>query len=234
MLVILIQPGIERLNCIQLEREPQQAFTLGGGKLAVELVEAVQQIEFGQYHVQWQARPQLGADFVQACAQPMGQRDALVGLAMQQRRQVDDQQHTIKRPLASITHKPAQQVLPQPGLCTERREGSSLGGVVGGRASRGLLTDEDTGRVNDHGIVADPPTDRVSRCFNLSTPCLGLVDSRQGKALIGAVDEAGFTGFFIAQHQVPGQPVQGASPTGIVEVSLKPLAQRLLLRLHER
>ena len=232
VLVILIQPGVERVNRIQLEGEPQQAFTLGGRKLAVELVEAVQQIEFGQYHVQRQARAQLTAHFVQACAQPMGQRDPLLGLAMQQRRQVDHQQHTIERPLASLTLQPAQQVLPQTGLDTGRRGG--IGGVVGRRASRWFLTDENTGRIDDHSIVTDPPAYREGQCFSLSAPCLGLVDTRQGKALIGAVDEAAFTGLFVAQHQVPRQPVQRASPTGIVEIPLKPLAQGPLLRLHER
>ena len=103
VLVILIQPDVERVNRIQFEGEPQQVFAPGGRKLAVELIEAVQQIEFAQYHIERQARTQVAAHFVQAGAQPVGQRNALLRRAMQQCRQVDDQHHAVKRSLAAIS-----------------------------------------------------------------------------------------------------------------------------------
>ncbi|MNC68004.1 hypothetical protein D3C75_1185540 [compost metagenome] len=65
MIAIFIQPGIERADRIQFEGEAQHVFPHGGGKPSVQLVETVQQIEFGQYHIQRQTRARLTAHFIQ-------------------------------------------------------------------------------------------------------------------------------------------------------------------------
>ncbi|MNP50293.1 hypothetical protein D3C76_1445500 [compost metagenome] len=75
---ILAQPSVEGVDSIQLERESKQAVALGGRKLAVELVEAVQQIEFAQHDIQRQARAQLAARLVKTCAQQVGKCRALL------------------------------------------------------------------------------------------------------------------------------------------------------------
>ncbi len=83
MIAIFIQPGIERADRIQFEGEAQHVFPHGGGKPGVQLIETVQQIEFGQDHIQRQARARLTAHFIQTRAQHMCQGDTLLRRAMQ-------------------------------------------------------------------------------------------------------------------------------------------------------
>ncbi|MNC58828.1 hypothetical protein D3C75_1085880 [compost metagenome] len=92
---ILAQPSVEGVDSIQLERESKQAVALGGRKLAVELVEAVQQIEFAQHDIQRQARAQLAARLVKTCAQQVGKCRALLDGTVQQRGQVDNQHQAV-------------------------------------------------------------------------------------------------------------------------------------------
>ncbi|MNE10043.1 hypothetical protein D3C80_1027400 [compost metagenome] len=147
---------------------------------------------------------------------------------MQQPGQVDNQQQAIERSLASIAQQPAQQMAPQLALGAFRYRGLTVR-----RACQRALTDEGAGWVDDHCIIADPPPHRVSKRFSLPAACLGLVDTRQGKTLIGAIDEAALAGMLITQYQIPRQPIQSPSTACIVQIPCKALVQRLLLGVDE-
>ncbi|MNO80457.1 hypothetical protein D3C76_716650 [compost metagenome] len=134
----------------------------------------------------------------------MRQCNTLLRRTLQQCRQVDDQQQAVERALASIAQQPCQQVLPQSARGARRHGRIGLFRVLGQRARRCLLADESAGGVDDHRIIADPPAYRVGKRLRLSALCLGLVDAGQGETLIGALNEAGFAGVIVAQHQIPG------------------------------
>ena len=96
------------------------------------------------------------------------------------------------------------------------------------------MTEELTRRVDQNCFVANPPIHRIGQLLFLMRPDPYLGHMGQGKALVGAGDQAGLAGIFLTQHQVPRQLIERAATLHVVQQIAQAAVQRTLLRLDIR
>jgi hypothetical protein len=112
VLAELVEPGVEVRYPSEAEAEPGHRLARTGRQFGEQFLEAGQQVQLGQYHVQRQACAQFGAQLVQARAHLLRQRLAIGGRAIQQLHQIHHQYHPIQGAAAAFLAQPVQQMRP--------------------------------------------------------------------------------------------------------------------------